>query len=45
MSEHEPEHRPDPAGTQRNGPLVIIGGGEDRKHDMQILARFVEPAA
>lgn len=27
---------------RRNGHLVIIGGGEDRKHDMQILTRFVE---
>ena len=27
---------------QKNGHLVIIGGGEDRKHDMEILSRFVE---
>jgi cyanophycinase len=26
---------------ERNGHLVIIGGGEDRQHDKQILARFV----
>lgn len=29
---------------QKNGHLVIIGGGEDRKHDMEILSRFVELA-
>ncbi|MBA4095081.1 MAG: cyanophycinase, partial [Candidatus Accumulibacter sp.] len=29
---------------QKNGHLVIIGGGEDRKHDMEILTRFVELA-
>ncbi|QOY92394.1 cyanophycinase [Massilia sp. UMI-21] len=28
----------------RNGHLVIIGGSEDRKHDMEILTRFVELA-
>jgi cyanophycinase len=28
--------------TQKNGHLVIIGGHEDRKHDMEILTRFVE---
>ena len=28
----------------KNGHLVIIGGGEDRKHDMEILSRFVELA-
>ena len=28
----------------RNGHLVIIGGHEDRQHDMQILSRFVELA-
>lgn len=27
-----------------DGHLVIIGGGEDRKHDMEILKRFVELA-
>jgi len=26
---------------ERNGHLVIIGGGEDRQHDKRILARFV----
>jgi cyanophycinase len=25
-----------------HGHLVIIGGHEDRKHDMEILTRFVE---
>ena len=29
---------------QKNGHLVIIGGSEDRKHDMEILSRFVELA-
>jgi cyanophycinase len=28
--------------AQKNGHLVIIGGHEDRKHDMEILTRFVE---
>lgn len=28
----------------RDGHLVIIGGGEDRKRDMEILSRFVELA-
>lgn len=54
MNEHEQEHEQvreqvreqeqqrDPARKQKNGHLVIIGGGEDRKHDMHILARFVE---
>lgn len=28
--------------TSAHGHLVIIGGGEDRKHDKQILSRFVE---
>lgn len=28
--------------SEKNGHLVIIGGGEDRKHDMEILTRFVE---
>jgi len=28
----------------KNGHLVIIGGHEDRKHDMEILTRFVELA-
>ena len=28
----------------KGGHLVIIGGGEDRKHDMEILSRFVELA-
>ena len=27
---------------ESHGHLVIIGGHEDRKHDMQILSRFVE---
>ncbi|CAH0190637.1 Cyanophycinase [Massilia sp. Bi118] len=27
---------------ESNGHLVIIGGHEDRKHDMEILSRFVE---
>lgn len=35
-------HAPEP--LQRNGHLVIIGGSEDRQHDMQILSRFVELA-
>ncbi|RLM52744.1 cyanophycinase, partial [Halobellus sp. Atlit-31R] len=30
--------------TRQHGHLVIIGGGEDRKHDMEILTRFVELA-
>lgn len=34
----EPHH------TARHGHLVIIGGGEDRKHDKEILSRFVELA-
>ena len=29
---------------QKNGHLVIIGGHEDRQHDMEILSRFVELA-
>ena len=29
---------------RKDGHLVIIGGGEDRKHDMEILKRFVELA-
>jgi cyanophycinase len=29
---------------ESNGHLVIIGGHEDRKHDMEILSRFVELA-
>lgn len=29
---------------ESHGHLVIIGGHEDRKHDMQILSRFVELA-
>jgi len=32
----------DPLAKQKNGHLVIIGGHEDRKHDMEILSRFVE---
>lgn len=31
-----------PDATTRNGHLVIIGGGEDRKKDKEVLARFVE---
>src|SRR5207237_46384 len=27
---------------ESHGHLVIIGGGEDRKHDKEILTRFVE---
>ena len=27
-----------------HGHLVIIGGGEDRKHDKEILSRFVDLA-
>ncbi|MFL6672829.1 MAG: cyanophycinase [Massilia sp.] len=34
----------EPHTTARHGHLVIIGGGEDRKDDKQILARFVELA-
>jgi cyanophycinase len=30
--------------TERNGHLVIIGGGEDRVDDKEILARFIELA-
>jgi cyanophycinase len=30
--------------AERHGHLVIIGGGEDRKHDKEILCRFVELA-
>ncbi|MFC5462834.1 cyanophycinase [Massilia niabensis] len=33
-----------PHQTSSHGHLVIIGGGEDRKHDKAILARFVELA-
>jgi cyanophycinase len=33
-----------PHSTASHGHLVIIGGGEDRKRDMQILSRFVELA-
>jgi len=32
----------EPLQKQKNGHLVIIGGHEDRKHDMEILSRFVE---
>lgn len=32
------------AQAKKNGHLVIIGGSEDRKHDMHILSRFVELA-
>jgi cyanophycinase len=32
------------APTARNGHLVIVGGGEDRVDDKEILARFVELA-
>lgn len=31
----------DPASSQRPGSLLIIGGGEDREDDMQVLERFV----
>jgi cyanophycinase len=34
----------EPHQTASHGHLVIIGGGEDRKHDKQILSRFVELA-
>jgi cyanophycinase len=34
----------EPHKTSEHGHLVIIGGGEDRKHDKEILARFVELA-
>ncbi|HWJ96024.1 MAG TPA: cyanophycinase, partial [Telluria sp.] len=34
----------EPHSTAAHGHLVIIGGGEDRKHDKEILARFVELA-
>lgn len=32
----------EPHQTSTHGHLVIIGGGEDRKHDKAILTRFVE---
>jgi cyanophycinase len=32
----------EPHKTASHGHLVIIGGGEDRKHDKAILSRFVE---
>jgi len=32
----------EPTENQKNGHLVIIGGHEDREHDMEILSRFVE---
>ncbi|UOD30029.1 cyanophycinase [Massilia violaceinigra] len=31
----------EPASEQRRGSLLIIGGGEDREDDMQVLERFV----
>jgi cyanophycinase len=34
----------EPHQTASHGHLVIIGGGEDRKHDKSILTRFVELA-
>jgi cyanophycinase len=34
----------EPHQTASHGHLVIIGGGEDRKHDKAILTRFVELA-
>jgi cyanophycinase len=34
----------EPHKTSEHGHLVIIGGGEDRKHDKEILSRFVELA-
>jgi cyanophycinase len=34
----------EPHSTAAHGHLVIIGGGEDRKHDKAILSRFVELA-
>jgi cyanophycinase len=34
----------EPHTTAKHGHLVIIGGGEDRKHDKEILSRFVELA-
>lgn len=34
----------EPHSTAAHGHLVIIGGGEDRKHDKAILNRFVELA-
>jgi cyanophycinase len=34
----------EPHSTSAHGHLVIIGGGEDRKHDKAILSRFVELA-
>jgi cyanophycinase len=34
----------EPHSTSTHGHLVIIGGGEDRKHDKDILSRFVELA-
>jgi cyanophycinase len=34
----------EPHNTSAHGHLVIIGGGEDRKHDKEILTRFVQLA-
>jgi cyanophycinase len=43
-TEMSPQAPQEQAKPQRNGHLVIIGGHEDRQHDMQILSRFVELA-
>lgn len=48
MSAPEPgeqaRREPEDGQRRRDGHLVIIGGGEDRQHDMEILSRFVELA-
>jgi cyanophycinase len=44
MKAQEQQDRQDQQLRQSHGHLVIIGGGEDRKHDKEILSRFVELA-
>jgi len=42
MTKQETQQQQDRQIHESHGHLVIIGGGEDRKHDMEILSRFVE---
>jgi cyanophycinase len=44
MKAQDQQDRQDQQMRQSHGHLVIIGGHEDRKHDMEILTRFVELA-
>jgi cyanophycinase len=42
MKAQEQQEQQDRRLRESHGHLVIIGGHEDRKHDMEILSRFVE---